>query len=100
MRRITKAIAQPISHLLNHVVRGGDERDSQNTEIAELVQSVSDYGRMRRSVYPQRPVVVGVDELAFRLRENRESIRRALCLLESQERARRTEHEGLWKLLM
>jgi len=97
--RIREAIAQLIAHLLKYVVRGRDsKRDYQNREIEELAQSVLDYGRMRLHVYPERIVVVEVDELAFRLRESRRTITKVLYLLESQRRAKRTELKGLWSL--
>jgi hypothetical protein len=78
-------------------VRGGRE-DFHNREIEELAQSILDYARMLPQPRPEKGVQVEVDELAFRLRETRQTIIEVLHLLESRERAARTELKGVWYL--
>lgn len=67
-------------------------------ELEELAQSVLDHGRMMMHFYPQQPVAVEVDELAFRLRESSRTITKVLHLLEIRRQAIRTELKGLWTL--
>lgn len=99
MTRMREVIAGLIGQLRREVVHVRDSKENhQNRGIEELAQSVLDYGRMRLRLYPQQAVVVEVDELAFRLRETRRTIKKVLYLLESQRQAKRTELEGLWTL--
>lgn len=95
MRHMQEGIAQPIADLLKHPVR---RRDSGDRNSDDLAQSVLDYVCMRLDEYPQLGVLVNVDDLAFRLRETKKTIRNALHLLESQKQASQTECHGLWRL--
>jgi hypothetical protein len=73
-------------------------REGRNSETEYLVEAVVDYVRMRLGLNPDARVLVDVDELSFRFREDREVIRNVLRCLESQRRAQKTELDGVWKL--
>jgi hypothetical protein len=99
MGHIGKVIAQFVTDLVKHALLYGRSRAaSSKRKTEELADSVLDYGRMSLYIYPQQAVLVDVDELAFRLRETRRTVRKALRLLESQGQAQRSDLREVWRL--
>ncbi len=76
----------------------GTGRDVTNDELKDIAECVMGYARMRADESPTGILLVEVDELAFRFREEPRLIRKALHLLEHDRRAQKTEFDGLWKL--
>jgi len=92
-------VRETFTRLLKCPVWRRTQRDLKTDEIEYLAQSVVDYARMRLNLNPDEMVVVEVDELAFRFREDRRVIGKVLCVLESQRRAEKTKLNGLWRLM-
>jgi hypothetical protein len=92
-------VRETFTRLLKHPVWRRSRRDLKTDEIEYLAQSIVDYARMRLDLNPDEMVVVEVDELAFRFREDRRVIGKVLCLLEGQRRAEKTKLNGLWRLM-
>lgn len=76
----------------------GNKGSGLMPDIEELARSVMDFGRIRLDAGSRNGVVVEVEELAFRLRETRRAVTKALVLLESRGRAQQTEQNGRWRL--
>ena len=92
-------VREPVAQLLKHLFWMRADPDLKNGEIEDLARALADYARMRLDLNPEEAVFVEVEELAFRFREDRRAIRRALDALEGQRRAEKTKFDGLWKLL-
>ena len=92
-------VRETFTRLLKYPLWRRAGRDLESDEIEYLAQSVVDYARMRLDLNPDEMVVVEVDELAFRFREDRRVIGKVLCVLESQRRAEKTKLNGLWRLM-
>jgi len=92
-------VRETFARLLKHPVWRRSHSDLETDEIEYLAQSVVDYARMRLDLNPDEMVVVEVDELAFRFREDRRVIGQVLCVLEGQRRAEKTNLNGLWRLM-
>jgi hypothetical protein len=75
-------------------------------ELAKLAEEIVGHGCMVSlfvlpdPATPARTVGVDVDDLAFRLRETKDSVTAALALLEKEGRANRTWLDGHWILLL
>jgi hypothetical protein len=65
-------------------------------EMVELATAITEYGRMRQEHYGSRSVVLGVGELAMRLRETTQTI---VKTLRDKGRAQETGAHGRWRLL-
>jgi hypothetical protein len=63
-------VRETFTRLLKYPVWRRSRRDLKTDEIEYLAQSVVDYARMRLDLNPDEMVVVEVDELAFRFRED------------------------------
>jgi hypothetical protein len=98
-RGVMIPVRETFTRLLKYPLWRRAGRDLESDEIEYLAQSVVDYARMRLDLNPDEMVVVEVDELAFRFREDRRVIGKVLCVLESQGRAEKTKLNGLWRLM-
>jgi hypothetical protein len=76
---------------------GVTERERDH-EITLLAEAIIEHGRMTQKLYRNRRVVVDVKELAYRFREESQTITKALVLLGHQGRAKPTDLDGLWEL--
>ena len=96
---IGKVVLQSIAYPLQWFVRERDRRrDYRDQKIEELARAVLDYGRLIIQLYPQEDVLVDEMELAFRFRETRPNITRALYRLERQGQAEPLDFDGQWRL--
>ncbi len=93
---------EAVSHFVADLPWSGFEPNAQarEQELEQLAGAVLEYGKMKYALYPDRITVVDVTEVAFRLRETRRAITKALKLLEDQGRAERTDLPLLWKLFV
>jgi hypothetical protein len=67
-------------------------------EMEQLAAAIIEYGRMRQEHYGSHPVLLGVGEVAMRLRETTPTIVKALGVLRDQGRAEETGAPGRWSL--
>jgi hypothetical protein len=72
----------------------------ESYQLLELSEAIIDHARMHQSYYkrPMEYVMVDTNELAFRLRETRQTIEDALRLLQVIGRAETYDRYGRWKL--
>ena len=78
-------------------VRNRFRLDSKAREV-ELMRAVLEFGRMKFQLYKTDITIIDATEIAFRFRETRRSVTRALTLLELQGLVERTDLPRLWKL--
>ena len=67
-------------------------------EIEQIAEAIVAFGRMRQQHYGYRQVLVGVEEMAMRLRETTRAIAGALELLKHRGHAEETSMRGRWRL--
>jgi hypothetical protein len=67
-------------------------------EMEQLAEAIVEYGRMRQELYGSGAVLIGVGEVAMRLRESTRTIVKALAVLKEQGRAEETHVRGRWRL--
>jgi hypothetical protein len=67
-------------------------------EKEQLAEAIMAFGRMKHEDDSSHDVLVGVNEMAMRLRETTSAIAGALELLKEQGRAEETSVRGRWRL--
>lgn len=69
-------------------------------EIEQIAEAIVAFGRMRQQHYRSPQVLVGVEEMALRLRESPRAIVGALQFIKHQGRAEETSMRSRWRLLL
>jgi len=95
-----KHLQHAIRRLKARIFRRGQAEQQQNApqETAQLAEAIVAFGEMRQQHHGSRQVLVGVEEMAMRLRESTRAIAGALELLKHQGRAEETSMRGRWRL--
>jgi len=93
-------IRQSIGHLKTKIFGfASSEEPYGRQDMDQLATAITEFGRMRQEHYGSWSVVLGVGELAMRLRETTRTIVKALEVLRDQGRALETGAHGRWRLL-
>jgi hypothetical protein len=95
-----KQFQHAIRRVKARIFKLGRAEQQQNApnELAQLAEAIVAFGGMRQQHYGSRQVLVGVEEMAMRLRETTRAIAGALDLLKHQGRAEETSMRGRWRL--
>jgi hypothetical protein len=89
---------QSIGHLKTRIFGLAPTQPFGRQEMEQLAAAIIEYGRMRQEHDGSHPVLLGVGEVAMRLRETTHTIVKALVVLRDQGRAEEIGTHGRWRL--
>jgi hypothetical protein len=93
-------IREVVSHFVADLPLSGSGTNAQvrERELEQLAYAILEFGKMQHQLRRHDTTIVDETEVAFRFRETKRAITKALKLLEARGLAERTDLPLLWKL--